>query len=1056
VVVPTEWVGFGRPAADALRREIARAKAGAPLAPVTVVVPTNQVGVATRRLLASGALGPVCEGARGIAAVTFLTVYRMGELLGAARLAGAGRRPVSTPVIGAALRAALADDPGIFAPVASHPATESALVGAYRELRDLSPEALRALSAESPRARDVVRLHDETRRRLEAAWYDEADLLDAAVESLRAGTASVDGLGTVAVYLPERTTRHGAALLRAIADRHPLVVVAATCGDPRADGDTIRSVGRLDGTPAAPPEGGQRPFDVVAENRTRVVTVSDADEEVRAGLRAIIDEVGRGTPLDRIALLFSGPEPYARLAYEQLTAAGIPVNGTATMPLTARLAARTLLGLLSLPKNRFRREAVFAWLAGARVRDRGRWVPTAAWERLSRDAAVVERKDWDPLLARLADELDFQADRDDQDPDAPEWRARRSRQSAQRARDLRLFVLTLIEDLETASAEARAWPVWAKWARRHLANLLGGEPERTGWPLVEQRAAEKVERAIDRLACLGEIEGPVTLEVFARTLELELEGDLGRVGRMGEGVFVGPISMGVGLDLELVVILGLAEGVFPARARDDSLLPDNEREATGDELPLRASLVEKRHRELLASLAGARRQLLCVPRGDLRGGRERVPSRWVLETAEALAGGTWTSEELLRPHPSEHWLEHVASFDAGLRSVTFPVSDQEYRLRARLAGTAAGASGVPPDPVFVAGSTALGGRRSSRFSRFDGNVAGLAVPSPAERVMSATRLENWAACPFAYLVGDVLGVKEIENPEEELTITPLNRGSLIHEILEEFVTEVLARPTQPRASDPWTDDDGERLRVIANRHCDAYEARGLSGRPVYWHRERQRIVADVIRFLEEDSAHRAKTRTRPVAAELAFGLTGSRVGTLSVELRDGREVRFRGRADRVDVAEDGTIHVVDYKSGSTRRYKGLSAADPVLGGKKLQLPVYGQAARALLNAPDRPVRAEYWFTSAKGGFERIGYTVTDEILRHFGETLELLVAAIEAGVFPPLPTATSTSPRVECPYCDPDGLGVMDLRRAWDRKVDDPALAAFAAVLPLGGGADDA
>ena len=54
-----------------------------------------------------------------------------------------------------------------------------------------------------------------------------------------------------------------------------------------------------------------------------------------------------------------------------------------------------------------------------------------------------------------------------------------------------------------------------------------------------------------------------------------------------------------------------------------------------------------------------------------------------------------------------------------------------------------------------------------------------------------------------------------------------------------------------------------------------------------------------------------------------------------------------------------------------------------------------------------------------------------------------MAAAIEAGVFPPHPTATSTSPFVECPYCDPDALGVVDLRRQIDRKSGDPLLATF-------------
>jgi hypothetical protein len=46
-------------------------------------------------------------------------------------------------------------------------------------------------------------------------------------------------------------------------------------------------------------------------------------------------------------------------------------------------------------------------------------------------------------------------------------------------------------------------------------------------------------------------------------------------------------------------------------------------------------------------------------------------------------------------------------------------------------------------------------------------------------------------------------------------------------------------------------------------------------------------------------------------------------------------------------------------------------------------------------------------------------------------------------VFPPHPTTISSSQRVECVLCDPDALGMADLRRQFDRKQEDPALAPF-------------
>ena len=133
-----------------------------------------------------------------------------------------------------------------------------------------------------------------------------------------------------------------------------------------------------------------------------------------------------------------------------------------------------------------------------------------------------------------------------------------------RATELRSFVLGLAERLADAEAPV-PWSARVRWAKRLLAEVLGGSGRRAGWPEAERRAAERVELALDRLAVLDDLEGPVGLDVFTRALTLELEGDLGRVGRFGEGVLVGPISMGVGVDLDLVVVVGMAGGTLPVR-----------------------------------------------------------------------------------------------------------------------------------------------------------------------------------------------------------------------------------------------------------------------------------------------------------------------------------------------------------------------------------------------------------------------------------------------------------------------------------------------------------
>ena len=1062
--------GYGRPAVQALRDSIAAAKAGDALSPVTVVVPSNHVAVAVRRLLGAGAAGTVCPGREGLAGVTFLTPYRLAELFGARRLAAAGRRPVSTPVIAAALRRALGRDPGVFRPVADHAATEAALVSAFGLLADVSAEALEALAGAGRRTADVVRLCREARRILATDWYDEADLVDAAIEAVTDGDRLVDEPTQVVVHLVQDLGRGQAQLLGAVAGRWPTTVIAPLTGIPSADAGVRRSLDRL-GCNLDPPAAPDVPLPVHPA-RTRMLTASDADEEVRAAVRAIVDAARDGTPLERIAVVFASAEPYGRLVHEHLAAAGIPRNGLALRPLAASVVGRALLDALALGDHGFRRSDVLGLLARLSPPSaaNGHGAP-AEWERLSRRAGVVAgREDWDRLLRRLADGLDERADdaeaaanaaeteaeaapgqvvddAGDHTPERYRERSQRLRRHAASARALREVVLGLVDDLIQADREPQTWQVRVDWLRRLAARVAGHDAERAAWPDEERGAAERVDAVLDRLAALDDIEPPPTLDVFRRTLALELDADLGRVGRFGNGVLVAPLSFAVGLDLDLVVVLGLAEGTLPGVVRDDPLLPDRDRRHARGELPLRHEAVGRDHRHLWAALAAASRLLLCVPRGDLRASHARVPSRWLVAAASALRGETVTADELLSLH--DDWIEHVPSFAHAVTHAAFPPTEQDYRLRA--------GNRHAPDAVAAAGAEVIYARCSPAFTRFDGNLSGLSASglSPddvalTDTTVSATRLEAWAACPHAYFVRYLLGIDPVDDPERQLTITALDRGSLVHDVLERFVATVIARPPdqQPAPDDPWTADDRATIAAIAEQVCDDYEARGLTGRPVFWRRDRAQILSFVDRFLREDERHRRRTRTRPLGAELAFGRDNGDNGhdvldAVEIALTDGRRLRFRGKIDRVDVADDGTLHVTDYKTGGARTYLGLGPDDPDQRGTSLQLAVYAQAVRPLAARPAAPVRADYWFVTDREGFARKGYMVDDAVLSRLSSTLTVIADGMEGGVFPARPDDTGLA-RVACRYCDPDGLGVTDLRRDWERKRDDPRVVPYA------------
>lgn len=1100
---------YGPPAHDALAAAVEEAQADDRLAPVTVVVPSNYVGLGARRALARR---------RGIAAVAFATPYRLAGLLGAAATAAGGRRPVSTPVIAAQVRSVLRVEPGYFAGVQGHPVTEKVLVKAHRELSEVPGPGLDRLAAASGRARDVVRIHRAVKEGLAGRFHDEQDLIRDAVEALARGSASVTELGAVIVFLPQRLTSGQARLLRATAERTAVTVIAGKTGAADADAAVKVSLDRLglvpdpvpvfeaaEADPAAcfraplfpgPDEeaqaaglpGTDREAQAAGLPETgrggrtsgfpgnggglRALSVSDPDDEVRHAVRAVVETARAGVGLGRCAIVYGSADPYARLIGDALDSAGIEWCGAAVRTAETSLLGRSLLAMLALGDNDMSRRDVTAWLASGVVRADGQRAEAAAWERMARSAGVTAGPgQWASRLGRYAADLEAEADDLVDDEDRAEW-AERRRRKAEQVRELAAFVKQLHADL-AQGRETRSWRELSRWCHKLIRHYLGGPLTRSRWPDEEQRHARAVEAAIDRLGELDGIDDRPSADAFRQALQAELADDPGRRGRFGAGVLVGPVSLGLGIDLDLAVVCGMAEGMFPARRRDDALLPDRERALAGPDLTQRSDHGDG-HRALLAVLAGARSRVLLCPRGDLRRSAPLTPSRWLLDAAEAIDGRRPGTDDLGRQ--SGDWLTEVPSFVAGLRAAGFPAHAQEYDMRAlldhrdRRRGRSRSAPGPGPagrmseragwgiDSVrqrieLQRGIELRLGRASSRLTRFDGNLAdgdlrGAALPDPTDRdeVVSATRLEKWAECPHAYFVRHVLGVDAVEDPDAEYRINPLTRGHLVHHALKRWIDELSESDAVAAPGAPWPAEAGRRLLEIGAEECDHFEARGLTGRPLYWSRDRQRLLEDLETFVGFDDRCRAEAGSTPMAAELGFGQPGSDREAVTVGIGGGRAVRLRGSIDRVDATGKEGLVVIDYKTGSDRGYKDLSPQDPSLGGRRLQLVLYAEAARAMHDRAGAPVRADYWFVSAKGGFRARGYEVTDEVRSRVLETVGAVADGIAAGLYPPRPEPPQWRPFVPCRFCDPDGLGTRDQWNDWTRKLADPDLRPYLAV----------
>ena len=167
---------------------------------------------------------------------------------------------------------------------------------------------------------------------------------------------------------------------------------------------------------------------------------------------------------------------------------------------------------------------------------------------------------------------------------------------------------------------ATGWANRAECSRQVLTDLLGGEDAVATWPPAEQDAFVAVLDVLDRCAPLDAVEPDPTFTTFASAVSSELRSPVGRIGRYGQGVLCASVAAGVGLDLDAVVIVGLAEGVIPAVRREDALIAEADRALAVDgELKTRERSVGDQRRAYLAALAsGAGHRVVSFARGDLR------------------------------------------------------------------------------------------------------------------------------------------------------------------------------------------------------------------------------------------------------------------------------------------------------------------------------------------------------------------------------------------------------------------------------------------------------
>lgn len=680
-------------------------------------------------------------------------------------------------------------------------------------------------------------------------------------------------------------------------------------------------------------------------------TSRDREEELAGAARrakSIARTSGPGA-LDRFAVIFQRPLPYVYLARQVCGASGVPYQAFDALPLAAEPYAAGLDLIVAVIVSGFTRGAIVAWLRSPHFRfERGGRAVTFD-EIAALDGALQHVRflgGFDRLVALAADLEEGRV------TSVPASQARAAAQAARAVAEIGAALLPLAKD-GPPSAHLAAL---ASFLRRH-ERLPGRDAH---WRERHLRARGAIIGAIEALgwAHAQYDDAPRPFVDLAATIRrwIEAQTFAPRTGRAGVHL-VDAAAARYG-DFDEIRLVGLVETDWPEAVPRTVFYPST----------------------LLV-------QLGWPQEADRRGGPRAAFLDLVRLPASRVSLSTFTLEDdaLVRPSP---FLEDIEELGLPFERASDEPPGRIFTHEAL--------SEEPLVPQAVSGpAVAWLALRRARTSPDSPMFHGIGDPREPD-VYRVSCVERYLQCPFKYFAATVLRIDE--EREEEPGLTPQERGLLLHEVLQEFFDEWQRTGYGTITAENLDEAVAMFTRVVDGRLTRLPEAdRAL---------ERARLLGSAVATGLGERAFEFEVGLEAAVVErlLEYGFDGE------FELHGSggaRRVRLRGKTDRIDLLQDGTLRVIDYKLGSAPK---LASA--------VQLPIYGVCAEQRLAGH----RGRAWRLGAAGYIafnERRAFTPLaqagkpfDDAVRQGQERFVGAVEGIERGEFPVRPAEP-----YRCAYC---------------------------------------
>lgn len=778
-----------------------------------------------------------------------------------------------------------------------------------------------------------------------------------------------------------------------------------------------------------------------------LAAVPDREAEVRTALRWIKARIVRDSLRPgETAILARSLEPY-RAHLQQVGAEyGLPVRVAGGQSLRSNPAIVALLDLLSLtipgdghlawrPTVQAWRSPYFDWTPlGITPQD------AAALEAVARWGSVVGGlAQWEEAFAQLQEAAPPSVDREEEGgPIAGAglttleagalWSAFqrfcRCIAPPENALPYRDFVIWLEQLIGGSEAEpemddAGNLRKGAEGEGMTLGLAWRAEAPEAGGAVARDRAALEALKDVLRGLVWAEeaLAGPpVTFATFledligaidATTYQLPLATD-------AEIILASEVAQARGLGFRAVAVLGLAEGEFPTALSEDPFLRDADRARLRDGfgLPIDRSPENLEPQIFYEAITRPRDALLLTRPRIADNGALWEPSPFWEEVLRRLnvTPVETTSRSFPAPDEAASWPELLAAIAPSAAWVARPGAGDVWSWAGQHAP--AFCERIAHGQAVLAARLAEaepGGWRdegtSYQGSALDGDLTGWAATFAGRfgphHIWSASRLEQYRACPYWFFTSSVLRLEPLQRPSEGLDARQL--GNIYHHILEQLYRAV------------GREGNSEALLAalpeIAAAVLDAAPREEQFRETAYWQRTREQILAHVeesVRALEA-----LKGGYRFSEAERTFGIAGQPGPPLVVH--DGDDsFSVHGYIDRVDRDDAGRVRIVDYKTPGPSTFTHAAVRD----GKKLQLPLYALAAQEALGL-GQVTEGFYWHVqhAEPSGFTLSRFSAGDRrgpqaAMEHVVALAWEAVRGARAGAFVP------RTPAGGCPsYC---------------------------------------